>query len=208
MPAGRASNAWPTSTSRSHTSMARSHGIQISYPRSPVYPVRETSTGMPAMVPVRRKYFKPDRSTLPAAEISRADVGPAPTAPRPVLRFPPPRPAARPRSAGTTAGSDRQPSTARPALQPRHGPIVDDHAAFVAPRRVNDLADGHFRRVAGDDPVHQARGVGAGEAVFEQRGDVDQRRAVANGCALVLVMHLVRRNRVVAGPLAVVQALA
>ena len=34
--------------------------------------------------------------------------------------------------------------------------VVDDLAVLVAPRRVEDLADGQLRRVAGDDPVDEA----------------------------------------------------
>src|SRR6185295_14135271 len=56
--------------------------------------------------------------------------------------------------------------------------------------------------------VNQARRVFAGQPVFEQRRDVDQRRRVANRVVLMLVMRLVRTDGVIARPLAIVQTLA
>jgi hypothetical protein len=79
---------------------------------------------------------------------------------------------------------------------------------FVAPRRVEDLTDGHLRDVARNQPIDEARGIRASDEVFEQRRDVDQRRRVADGVVLVLVMPFIRAHGVVPGPLAVVQALA
>jgi hypothetical protein len=58
------------------------------------------------------------------------------------------------------------------------------------------------------DAIDQFGRVFAGDQVFVERRDVDQRSGVADGVVLVLVMHLVDADRVVAGPLAVVQALA
>src|SRR5262249_13530809 len=45
-------------------------------------------------------------------------------------------------------------------LEPRHRAVVDDLAALVAPRRVDDLTDLDLSRVARDDAVDEARGVG------------------------------------------------
>ena len=92
--------------------------------------------------------------------------------------------------------------------QPRHRPVVDHLAVLVAPRRVEHLADGHLRHVARDQPIDQARRVRSGDHVLEERRDVDQRRGVADGVVLVLVVALVGADGVVARPLAIVQALA
>ena len=100
----------------------------------------------------------------------------------------------------------------RPAIHllrhPRHRAIVDDLAVFVAPRRVVDLADRHLRRVARDDAIDEPHRVGARHAVLEERRDVDQRAGVADGVVFVLVMRLVGADGVVAGPVAIVEALA
>ena len=45
--------------------------------------------------------------------------------------------------------------------------IVDDFAFGVAPAAVDDLVDGHFVDVAGDDAIDQFRGVAAGYAVLK-----------------------------------------
>ncbi len=92
--------------------------------------------------------------------------------------------------------------------QPRDRPVVNHLAVLVAPRRVEDLPDRHLRHVAGDDPIDEPRGVAPVDPVFVERRDVDERRRVADGVVLVLVMPLVRADGVVAGPLAVVEALA
>ena len=92
--------------------------------------------------------------------------------------------------------------------QPRHRPVVDHLAALVAPRRVEDLPDRHLRHVAGDDPVDEPRRVAPGDQVLEQRRDVDERRGVPDRVVFVLVVALVRADGVIAGPLAVIQALA
>ena len=77
MPVGWMSNAWPLSISASQTLTASAHGIQISYPRSPVYPVREISTGTPAMLPrVTRKYLRLATSACATFLSSLPDVGP------------------------------------------------------------------------------------------------------------------------------------
>ena len=88
------------------------------------------------------------------------------------------------------------------------GAIVDDLAFGVAPAAVDDLVDGDFIDVARDDPIDEARGVGTGEAIFEERGDINERGGVADGIVLVLVVHLVDADGVIAGPLAVVEAFA
>src|SRR5215469_2015582 len=62
--------------------------------------------------------------------------------------------------------------------------------------------------IAGDDAVDQPRGVPAGDAVFEERGNIDQSRGVADGVVLVLVVRLIDAHRVIARPFAVVQAFA
>ena len=93
-------------------------------------------------------------------------------------------------------------------FQPRHRAIVDHFALLVAPRRVNNLAHRNLAHVARDDAVDQTGRISSGDSVFEERRDIDQRRGVANRVVLVLVMRLVRADRVVAGPLAIVQTLA
>ena len=48
----------------------------------------------------------------------------------------------------------------------------------------------------------------AGDQIFVERCDIDERGGVADGVVLVLMMHLVNADGVVSRPLAVVQALA
>ena len=94
-------------------------------------------------------------------------------------------------------------------VQPRHRPVVDHLAALVAPRRVEDLArppSSSTSRVMTRSTKRAASR--PGDEVLEQRRDVDQRRGVADRVVLVLVVRLVGADRVVARPLAVVQALA
>ena len=110
----------------------------------------------------------------------------------------------------------RQPAQARVRRRPairllphsRHRPVVDDLAIVVAPGRVVDLPDGHLRGVARDDAVDQASRVLPRHAILEQRGDVDQAAGVAQGVVFVLVVRLVGADRVVAGPVAIVEAFA
>jgi hypothetical protein len=92
--------------------------------------------------------------------------------------------------------------------QPRHRPIVDHLSTLVAPGGVVDLTDGERAGIARDDAIDQRNCIAAGDEVLEQWGDVDERRRVADGVVLVLVMRLVGADRVEAGPLAVVQTLA
>jgi len=88
------------------------------------------------------------------------------------------------------------------------GAVVDDVALGIAPTAVDDLVDCDFVDVAGDDAVDEFGGVFSGDAIFEERGDVDERGGVADGVVLVLVVHFVDAYGVVAGPFAVVEALA
>ncbi len=88
------------------------------------------------------------------------------------------------------------------------GAVVDDVALRIAPAAVDDLVDRNFVDVAGDDAVHKFSGVFSGDAIFEERRDVDERGGIANGVVLVLVVHLVNADGVVAGPLAIVEAFA
>ena len=91
--------------------------------------------------------------------------------------------------------------------RPRHGSIIDHLSAFITPRRVVHLPDGQLAGVAGDDAVHQLRRVRSAHDVLEQRRHVDERRGVTDGVVFVLVVCLVRADGVIAGPLAVIQAL-
>ena len=93
-------------------------------------------------------------------------------------------------------------------VEARDGAVVDHLALLVAPAAVDHLAHADLVDVAGDDAVHQLGGVFAGDQVLVERRDVDERGGVADGVVLVLVMHLVDADRVVARPLAVVQAVA
>ena len=93
-------------------------------------------------------------------------------------------------------------------FEARDRAVVDDLALFVAPAAINHLAHFDFVDVASDDAVHQAGRVFAGDQILVQRRDVDERGRVANGVVLVLVMNFVHADGVVAGPLAVVQAVA
>ena len=92
--------------------------------------------------------------------------------------------------------------------EPRHGAIVDHLAVLVAPRRVIDLAHRHLLHVARDHSVDETRRVGSGDEVLEEGRDVNERGRVADRVVLVLVMGLVHADRVVAGPLTVVERLA
>ena len=56
--------------------------------------------------------------------------------------------------------------------------------------------------------VHQPGGVAPCHPVFEERRDIDQRGGIADGIVLVLVVHLINADRVIARPFPVVQALA
>ena len=87
-------------------------------------------------------------------------------------------------------------------------PVVDDIAFRVAPAAVDDLVHGDFVDIPRDDAVDETRGVGAGDAIFVKRRDVNERGGVADGVVLVLVMHFVDADGVIARPLAIVEAFA
>jgi hypothetical protein len=121
---------------------------------------------------VTRKYLRLSMSASPAGNVEDLDVHPG----RVLL----------------------QPAQARirrrPAVgllrQAGHRTVVDDLAVLVAPRRVVHLANRHPLGVARDDAIHQSRGVASGHAIFEQRGDVDQRGGVADRVVFVLRIAL------------------
>lgn len=92
--------------------------------------------------------------------------------------------------------------------EPGDGAVVDDLAFGIAPAAVDDLVHGDLVDVAGDDAVDEAGGVAAGDAVFEERGDVNQRGGVANGVVFVFVVGFIDADGVIAGPFAIVEALA
>src|SRR5439155_10202218 len=74
------------------------------------------------------------------------------------------------------------------------------------PRRVVHLPDRELAGIACDDAIDELRRIPAANHVLEQRRDVDQRRCVAYRVVFVLVVRFVRADRVIAGPLAEVQA--
>ena len=77
MPVGRMSKAVPRAISASQTRSAPSCSTHISYPRSPVYPVREICTGTPSIAPrVMRKYLRPSMSASATERSSPPEVGP------------------------------------------------------------------------------------------------------------------------------------
>ena len=90
----------------------------------------------------------------------------------------------------------------------RDGAVVDDFAFGIAPAAVDDLVDCDLINVAGDDAVDELGGVASGDAVFEEGRDVDERGGVADGVVLVLVVHFVNADGVIAGPFAIVEAFA
>ena len=93
-------------------------------------------------------------------------------------------------------------------VQSRDRPVIDHLALLIAPGCVPDLPDAHASNVTRDDAVHEPRRVSTGDAVLEERGDVDEGGCVANGVVFVLVVALVRAHGVVARPLAIVQRFA
>jgi len=92
--------------------------------------------------------------------------------------------------------------------QTRDGAVVNDFAFRIAPAAIDDLVDGNFIDVAANDPVDKLGGTGAGDAVFEQRRNVNERGGIANRVVLMFVVHLVDADGVIARPLAIAQALA
>ncbi len=82
--------------------------------------------------------------------------------------------------------------------QPRYGPVIDDLAMLVAPRRVKHLAHRHLGDVARDDAIDQTRGILSGNEVLEERRNIDERRRIADGVVLVLVVRLIGADGVIA----------
>jgi hypothetical protein len=130
----------------SHTVTADSAGIQISYPRSPVYPVREISTATPLMCPlVTRKYRSASISASLRRAARQADVGPLQRergdAFRDILDLD--THARRDSGAATAASGSAAVHRYASSANPRNRPIVNDLALLIAPRRVVDLPDLH-----------------------------------------------------------------
>src|ERR1041384_2261194 len=100
----------------------------------------------------------------------------------------------------------------RPAIrvffETRNRAVVDYFATFVAPGCIDYLAHRHLSHVASDDAIDEARRIFAGQPVFEQRRDVEQRSSIADRVVLMLVMRLVRTDRVVTRPLAIAETFA
>jgi len=88
------------------------------------------------------------------------------------------------------------------------GAVVNDLAFGIAPAAVDDLIQRNLIDVAGDDAIDEASGVAAGDAIFEERRDVQEGSGVADGVVLVLVVHFVDTDGVIAGPLAIAEAFA
>src|SRR3989441_12642061 len=72
----------------------------------------------------------------------------------------------------------RHPEGAVPEIPERA--VVDRLAAFIAPWRVVDLSLREFRRIAGDDLVHEVKGILPVDQVLVERRDVEQSRGVAD----------------------------
>src|SRR4030095_4428721 len=81
-------------------------------------------------------------------------------------------------------------------------------AGFVAPRRVPHLAIRHLSHVPRDDAVHETRGVATPDEILEERRNIDEPGGISNSVVLVLVVRLIRADRVVSRPVAIVQRLA
>jgi hypothetical protein len=86
--------------------------------------------------------------------------------------------------------------------EPMDRAVVDDFAVLVAPRRVIDLPDAEFRRVAGDHPVDEPLGVRTADPVLVEGADVDDRGGLADRVVLDVVGVGIDRRGVVARPLA------
>ena len=167
-----------------------------------MYPVRETSTGIPATVAARRpKYLRSSHPCVGGrlqdvaaqwalyrqrghafAHVLDRDVQAARVHPEPAQR----------RIGG------------RPAVallvQPGDRPIVHDKAVFVAPGRVVDAADGELVRVARDHAVDEPRRVRAGDEILVERRDIDERGRLADGVVLDLVGVVIRAGGEIARP--------
>ena len=71
------------------------------------------------------------------------------------------------------------------APEPEHGAVVDHAAGVEAHGGVRHLAVGELADVAGDAGLHQQLGVGAGDLVLAQRGEVYGRRGLPAGPVLL-----------------------
>ena len=78
--------------------------------------------------------------------------------------------------------------------------VVEHLAVLVAPRGVEDAARRELRRVADDQPVHQAHGVGAAQLVLEERAHVDERGRLADRVVLDDVGVVISAGGEEAGP--------
>src|SRR5438445_445828 len=78
--------------------------------------------------------------------------------------------------------------------------VVDRLAAFIAPWRVVDLSLREFRRIPGDDVVHEVQGILPADEVLVERRDVEQARRVTDRVILHLRDEGVRRGREISGP--------
>src|SRR5579872_856239 len=92
-------------------------------------------------------------------------------------------------------------------LEMRDRAVIDDLAILVAPAAVDNLPDFHLVDVARDDAIHETGRVFAGDQILVERRDVDQRTSVPDRVVLVLVVHFVDADRVISGPLAIIQAI-
>src|SRR2546427_750184 len=92
----------------------------------------------------------------------------------------------------------RHPEGAVPEIPERA--VVDRLAAFIAPWRVVDLSLREFRGIAGDDLVHEVKGILPVDQVLVERRDVEQSRGVADRVILPLPGEGGRGGRQISGP--------
>ena len=90
----------------------------------------------------------------------------------------------------------------------RDGAVVNDFSFRIAPAAIDDLIEGDFVDIACDDAVDELRSVAAGDVIFEERRDVDERDGIADGVVFVLMSHLINADGIVARPFAIAQAFA
>src|SRR6185437_16456099 len=88
------------------------------------------------------------------------------------------------------------------------GAVINHHALFIAPAAIDHLPRLHLMNVARDHAVHQLGSVFAGNQVLVERHDIDERSRIADSVVLVLVVHLIGADGVIARPFAIIQALA
>ncbi len=175
-----------------------------------MYPVREMSTGTPAILPlVLRKYLRFGMSASATLFSNLADAGPCSASAAVLLgdildlnihvHAALPEPA--------QAGIGR-----RPAIfvffEPRNRAIVNHLAIFITPAGINHLANRYFIDVARDHAIDEPGRILARDQIFIKRRDINQRAGITDRVVLVLVVHLIHAHRVVARPLAIIQAVA